>query len=79
VKSIYEYCHSASFDQIDVLSDCARESCIELEKPLVASIVNNQSYEKLNQREYIPIGKSDFYGYRRKTIYLFYNRIKGGN
>ena len=43
---------------------------------VIRSIEEGLSYDKLNKKQYIPALPDDFYGYRRKTIATFYDRLR---
>lgn len=68
VAKVFEECKAA--ENREKLEACARRSCPgnNLAAAVIQSIQTKSSYEKLSKREYIPIGKKDFYAYRRKTI-----------
>lgn len=44
-------------------------------KEIFDSLRYNMSFEDLDKREYMPVGKEDFYGYQRATIFLIKEEI----
>ena len=76
---LIKYCRSGSFNQHDLLRECALSSNIELVDFLTETITKKLSYEKLCSRYYVPIDKNSFYGYRRKCVALLYWKIYGRN
>ncbi len=52
----------------DILRDAVVESNAEIADQLYDSIRYGRSYDKLSARDYIPLPKCDFYGYRRLSI-----------
>lgn len=67
-REIIRACMSADKAHTELL----REACIQsnpyIHKELYRSITENRSYDRFY---YIPIGRSDFYGYRRKAIAIY--------
>ena len=55
-------------DGKDILWDAVLSANNMLAKQLYNSIRYGLSYDKISEKEYIPISKSDFYGYRRLCI-----------
>lgn len=69
---ILEYCSSENAN-LGVILKCAMESNKTIGDLLFKSVTQRKSYEKLG---YVPITKNDFYGYRRKMIWLIYKEME---
>lgn len=73
----------AKDDYLCVLRTCCNEACDSMGHDLYVSLTEGDSYETREKRNAckgmcMPITKTDFYGYRRKAVALFYERIKNG-
>lgn len=71
VAIVLEYCRSPDADK-QLILECANKSNDTIAKELCESVEHSLSYERFG---YIPIRKEDFYGYRRKMIYLISNKL----
>lgn len=61
----------------DLLRRAAESSCPGLSDSLVKSLTEGIGYWSICSWVYIPATKADFYGYRRKTLAVFNNLLKG--
>ena len=43
---------------------------------VIEDILHRKSYRKISEERYIPMNPKDFYGYRRKTVAVLYERIR---
>ena len=43
---------------------------------VVENILHRKSYRKISKERYIPMNPKDFYGYRRKTVAVLYERMR---
>lgn len=73
---IISYCRSPDFSENDLLKEAALNTNPCIAKAICESITKDISYEKLCGKEYIPLTKADFYGYRRKCIDEFWRLIR---
>lgn len=71
VENIKEYCKSRSFADHHLLMQSAQEANVQICAEIYASLVLGVSFEKIDSLRYIPISKTDFYAYRKKTIAIF--------
>lgn len=74
-KTLIEICHNADSQTELLLLKAAQEACMEYASSLFYSLRNNLSYEDVCSNNYLYIGKGDFYGYRRKVLYLLKEKI----
>lgn len=70
-----EYCLNLDDEKEKIIRGQIRGVNPSLENELYNSIVHNQSYDEQADRDYIPIGKKDFYGYRRRAMFEIYSLI----
>lgn len=70
-KKIKSYCRRIDFDDWDLLMRAAVEAKREIADDLYYSLRCGVSYDELTKIKYIPIGKGDFYAYRRKCMKIF--------
>lgn len=42
----------------------------------IENILHRKSYRKISRERYIPMNPKDFYGYRRKTVAVLYERMR---
>lgn len=75
-KKIKKYCASAGFDDHLLLFNSALDANKQLASELYYSISKGLSYEDIDRVCYIPISKGDFYGYQRKTLYIFRDMLR---
>lgn len=59
-----------------ILHRAAYEANPSISEDVIFSIVSGVSYDEITKIHYIPISKSDFYGYCRKTLAIFRDRLK---
>lgn len=75
-KKLLAYCHDPrKFGEHELLLKSAISAQKEIANLLYFSITNNCSWERLDNIQYIPISKVDFYAYRRKALALFRNAL----
>lgn len=72
-KRLKEYCRNADFNDHKTLMDSAISSNPSIAADLYYSIVGGVSYDDLSKIKYIPLPKSDFYGYQRRCLATFRN------
>ena len=69
------------------IDGCMITACLSLyhttgdKKPVIAdmvieNILHRKSYRKISKERYIPMNPKDFYGYRRKTVAVLYERMR---
>lgn len=68
VRYIKEFCRNANEDEKIIIKNAISELQPYIAPFVYFSLVNNLSYEDLCAKNYIFIGKGDFYGYRRKAM-----------
>lgn len=56
------------------LSACPKNTVIA--DMVVENILHRKSYRKISKERYIPMNPKDFYGYRRKTVAVLYERMR---
>lgn len=74
-KTLKEYCRRPDFKENILLLECAMQSNAAICSDLYYSIVKGLSWEKMDKKVIQLYGKSDFYGYQRKTLALFWNEL----
>lgn len=77
-REIQVACKSHAFSYHRELIECARRINADIASDLYYSIVTGISYDELTKVRYIPIGKADFYGYRRKCLAQIRDIIREG-
>lgn len=56
------------------LSACPKNTVIA--DMVVENILHRKSYRKISKERYIPMNPKDFYGCRRKTVAVLYERMR---
>ena len=56
------------------LSACPKNTVIA--DMVIENIIHRKSYRKISKERYIPMNPKDFYGYRRKTVAVLYERMR---
>lgn len=56
------------------LSACPKNTVIA--DMVIENILRRKSYRKISKERYIPMNPKDFYGYRRKTVAVLYERMR---
>lgn len=56
------------------LSACPKNTVIA--DMVIENILYRKSYRKISRERYIPMNPKDFYGYRRKTVAVLYERMR---
>ena len=74
-KRLKEYCKNEGFSDHDILLQSAISSNPQIAVDLFYSLINGISYDRLMTLKYIPIPKTDFYGYQRKCLSMFRNLL----
>ena len=69
--SLQAFCRSPQFGEHELLIDCAKRANEQIASELFYSLVRGVSYDELSKIRYIPLSRSDFYGYRRKCLAIF--------
>lgn len=73
-KRLIEYCRADGFQDQQLLSICCASANPCISKQLFSSIVSEKAtYDRQIKKEYIPLARADFYGYRRLTLSIFRN------
>lgn len=65
------WCQKSDFSEEFLLLESAKMANASIFNDIYFSIVRGVSYEKMDFKVYQNIGKSDFYGYQRKTLAIF--------
>ena len=74
VKYLLKLCKDLSLRSS--LNESAKEVYPEIALELANSLAFGWSWESMNAKNYIPIDENSFYGYRRKTLWIFAQKIK---
>lgn len=56
------------------LSACPKNTVIA--DMVIENILHRKSYREISRERYIPMNPKDFYGYRRKTVAVLYERMR---
>ncbi len=75
-NQLLKLCQNADSETEKLLLMAAQESSRPLAADLFYGLKHNLSYEDMCKRSYVFANKSDFYGYRRKTLFLFKEKLK---
>lgn len=73
-KFLLKLCKDDSMSTL--LEEAAKEVYPEIALELTNSLHLGWSWEFMNSQEYIPIDANSFYGYRRKTLWVFSQKAK---
>lgn len=68
VRYIKDFCRNANNQEKEIIRNALAELQPYISPYVFYSLVNNLSYEDICARNYIYIGKGDFYGYRRQGM-----------
>ena len=68
VKYIKEFCRNANDDEKHIIRTALTELSPYIARNVFDSLVYNLSYEDICAKNYIFIGKGDFYGHRRQGM-----------
>ncbi len=68
VRYIKDFCRNASEDEKKFIKNALSELQPYIEPYVYYSLVNNVSYDIMSAKNYIYIGKGDFYGHRRQGM-----------
>ena len=75
-KKLKDRCNNLDARDIEILRETALSSAPGIENCICESIVKRKGYRELSKTQKIPVGEEDFYAYRRKTLALFFERLK---
>lgn len=75
VKEWIAKCRNADNEFKKLIMEAARESNETLAEQIVESLNKKLSYTQLSMKEYIPLSMADFYGYKRKTVFLLKEKV----
>lgn len=76
VKQLQEHCRRPDFAESLLLKEACQDSNENIADDLYCSITQGISYNKLTCKKYIPLPEADFYGYRRKALFLFWEALR---
>ena len=76
VKQLKNYCRSMDFNEHKTLLDSAISANPCIAADLYYSIVSGVSYDEITKIKYIPLPKTDFYGYQRRCLTTFRNFLR---
>lgn len=71
VKAIEDRCKSARGRERELILMAAESVYPEIAQYLFFSLCTGRGYDNITKICDIPMGRKDFYGYRRKTIYEY--------
>lgn len=74
-KLLKEFCKKEGFSEHDILLQASISSNPAIASDLFYSLINGISYDNLSKIKYIPLPKSDFYGYQRRCLSIFRNLL----
>lgn len=77
VKVLMQLCRDMRWYHL--LSEAAHEVYPMIATELTNSLHLGWSWETLDTKKYVPICKNSFYGYRRKALWLFGEKVKAAN
>ena len=72
-KRLKKYCTDANFCDHELLLESAISANPTIAIDLFYSLTRGIGYDKLSNAKYIPMPKTDFYGYQRKCLSIFKN------
>lgn len=75
-KYIKYLARQSNYEQWLLLYDAAYAVGSSLANDIVYSIVNGVSYDEILKIHYIPVGRTDFYGYCRATLAAFRDKMR---
>ena len=70
-QDLKHYCRSPDFTEHEMLHKAAMEANPSIGPDIYYSLVKKLSYDRLNDTQYIPISKVDFYAYQRLCLKKF--------
>ena len=70
-QDLKHYCRSPDFTEHEMLHKAAMEANPSIGPDIYYSLVKKLSYDRLNDTQYIPISKVDFYAYQRICLKKF--------
>ena len=74
--AIRERCRNLDARDIEILHETALSSAPGIEDSICKSIIERTGYRTMCKKQMIPVNEEDFYAYRRKTLAMFYERLK---
>lgn len=72
-EKILDFCKNANAYERKLIFQAAVCSNPDIAEYLCESLTKGISYDMIFKKKYVPIGRDDFYGYRRKTISIIRN------
>ena len=75
-KELKERCRNLDARDIEILHETAVSSSPGIEDSICKSIIERTGYRTMCKKQMIPVNEEDFYAYRRKTLAMFYERLK---
>lgn len=76
VEYIIKFCLNSNDEEKELIKEALSKLNPYISPIIFQSLVSKKSYEKLCQKDYLYIGKEDFYGYRRLGIYHIKDWLK---
>lgn len=78
ISGLYNLCRNLDDHEKLLLHAVVMDSCPPgIVEYIFKSLIDGSSYDQLERSgEWVPIGRDDFYGYRRKTLAAFYWKQK---
>ena len=70
-RQLQEFCRRPDFAEDFLLLECAKKANATIGGDLYFSLIRGLSWEQMDRHTCQMYSKSDFYGYRRKTLGLF--------
>lgn len=68
IKHIRKFCQNSNDEEKQIIKTALSELQPYISKYVFDSLVDNLSYEDICAKNYLYIGKGDFYGYRRQGM-----------
>ena len=68
VRYIFDFCRNASEEEKQIIKNALAELQPYIAPYVFYSLVDNLSYEDICAKNYLYIGKGDFYGHRRQGM-----------
>ena len=75
-KELKERCRNLDARDVEILHETAVSSAPGIEDIICKSIIERTGYRTMCKKQMIPVNEEDFYAYRRKTLAMFYERLK---
>lgn len=75
-KYIKYLARQPSYEQRLLLFDSAYSANQDIAEDIIFSIVSGTSYDEIMKIHYIPVTRVDFYGYSRKTLAIYRDKLR---